>query len=283
MIKRKHSKKKEVIARYFIVIALSLFYLFVQSNFAQQNIPSNNLNAQLPTLFVVGDSTARNNTGGAQGWGDSLSSYFDTTKINVANRAYAGLSSRTFINQGRWDNVLKEVKPGDFVLIQFGHNDNSPVHSPRSRGSLPGTGEETQEFTAPNGQKELIHAYGWYLRKLIEDTKAKKATPIVLSLTVRNIWKDGKLERELGQFRQWAAETASAQGIAFVDVTNIIADQYEKMGQEKVREMFASDFVHTNPSGANLNAAAVVLGLKKLKTTSLIQYLSDKGKQVISK
>ena len=233
-----------------------------------------------PTLFVVGDSTARNNANGAQGWGDPFVSYFDAAKINVLNRAMAGRSSRTFVTEGRWDKVLEEMKAGDFVLIQMGHNDGGPVDTGRARASLPGLGEETREVTLSNGNKEVVHTYGWYLRKLIADTKAKGATPILLSLTVRNIWKDGKVERGSGNYRQLIAETAQAQGVAFVDVTNIIADHYEKMGQDKVKEMFGPDYVHTSPAGADLNAASVVAGLKGLKDSPLVNTLSDKGKAV---
>src|SRR5260221_14057577 len=87
-----------------------------------QNAP---LNPALPTLFIVGDSTARNQAD--LGWGDHFAHYFDTTRVNIANRAHAGRSSRTFINEGSWDRVLTEMKPGDFVLLQMGHNDGGDL------------------------------------------------------------------------------------------------------------------------------------------------------------
>src|SRR6185503_7303801 len=98
---------------------------------------------KLPTLFVIGDSTANNNANGARGWGDPFVGYFDPAKINVLNRARAGRSSRTFFAEGLWEKVLQEMKPGDFVLIEFGHNDGGPLDTGRARGSLFGTGEET--------------------------------------------------------------------------------------------------------------------------------------------
>ncbi|MDQ3815905.1 MAG: GDSL-type esterase/lipase family protein [Armatimonadota bacterium] len=268
---------------YAAVVAAGLFSGLSQANAAAAEsattaAPSSEP-PKLPTLFVVGDSTARNNANGAQGWGDPFVSYFDPAKIRVLNGAMAGRSSRTFIAEGRWDKVLEEMKAGDFVLIQLGHNDGGPIDTGRARASLPGTGEETKEATMPSGNKEVVHTYGWYLRKMIVDTKAKGATPIVLSLTVRNIWKDGKIERGSGRYGQWAAEVAQSQGVQFIDVTNIIADHYEKMGQEKVKEMFGPDYVHTSPAGADLNAASVVLGLKRINHP-LVNYLSDKGKAV---
>jgi rhamnogalacturonan acetylesterase len=122
------------------------------------------LNPKLPTLFVVGDSTANNNANGGRGWADPFVTYFDTTKINVLNRARAGRSSRTFFTEGLWDRVLDEMKTGDFVLIQFGHNDGGPLNTDRARGSLPGLGEETREVVMPNGKSEVVHTYGWYMR-----------------------------------------------------------------------------------------------------------------------
>ncbi|HEX8138089.1 MAG TPA: rhamnogalacturonan acetylesterase [Pyrinomonadaceae bacterium] len=244
--------------------------------------PSPTPNPNLPTLFVVGDSTANNNARGARGWGDPFAAYFDRTKINVVNRARAGRSSRTFITEGLWDRVLADMKPGDFVLIQFGHNDAGAINdASRARGSLPGTGEETEEIDNLLTKKhEVVHTYGWYLRKLIADTKAKGATPILLSLTVRNIWKDGRVERGSGRFGQWAAEVARSQNVLFLDLTKAVADKYEQLGQEKVKEFFGPDHTHTSPAGAELNAATVVALLKGMKESPFVKYLSPEGQRV---
>ncbi len=236
--------------------------------------------ASVPTLFVVGDSTASN--GANLGWGSHLGKYFDPAKINVVNRARGGRSSRTFQTEGSWDKVLAELKAGDFVLIQFGHNDGSPVNdTSRARGSLPGLGEETQEIDNLVTKKhEVVHTFGWYMRKFVADTKAKNATPILLSLTIRNMWTDGKVERGSGRFSPWAGEIAKAQNVAFVDLTNITADQYEMMGQLCVARLFPRDHTHTSVDGANLNAALVVAGLKAAKaaeTQNLASLLSAEG------
>jgi lysophospholipase L1-like esterase len=269
-----------------VIVMLSLTAFVISQPLAAQDVetPPNAakavINPQLPTLFVVGDSTANNNANGGLGWADPFASYFDPMKLNVVNRARGGRSSRTFATEGLWDTVLNELKAGDFVLIQFGHNDGGPLDTGRARGSLPGTGDETQEITAPGGAKEVVHTYGWYLRKFIVETKAKGAVPIVSSLTVRNIWQDGKVERGSGKFGQWAMEVAKAQGIAFIDLTKIIADQYEQLGPENVKELFAADHTHTSPKGADLNAASVVAGLKTLNELPLASYLSAKGNAV---
>src|SRR5438045_3566820 len=102
----------------------------------------------------------------------------------------------------------------------------------------------------------------------------------MLSPTVRNIWKDNHVERDLGQFRQWSAEIARSENIPYVDLTTIVANKYEEMGKEKVKELFATDHTHTSPAGAELNAASVVAGIKGLKDCPLAGYLSEKGKTV---
>src|SRR5215471_12196581 len=84
-----------------------------------------------PTLYLIGDSTVRNERGdganGQWGWGDLLDRYFDLDRIDVVNRALGGRSSRTFVTGGQWGQVLAALKPGDFVLMQFGHNDAGPL------------------------------------------------------------------------------------------------------------------------------------------------------------
>ena len=248
------------------------------------------LNPALPTLFVAGDSTAaRNNGDPIQGWAVPFADYFDPAKINVVNRARGGRSSRTYITEGLWDQLLADVKAGDTVLIQFGHNDASPVNEDatvprekwRSRGSLPSLGEETREIdNIVTGKHEVIHTFGWYVRKMIADVKAKGATPIILSLTVRDIWKDGKIERGSGSFRRWDRELAEQAGLAFIDVTRIVADQYQALGADKVHALYGPDHTHPNVVGADLHATAVVAGLKGIRKGPFKDWLSAKGQAV---
>jgi lysophospholipase L1-like esterase len=233
--------------------------------------------AQRPTVWVVGDSTARN--ANHRGWGDPFASYFDQAQAQTINRAVAGRSSRTFITEGLWEKVRSELKPGDYVLLQMGHNDGGPPDKDRARGSLPGLGEESQEFTLPNGNKEVVYTFGHYMRQMVAEAQAAGANPIVLSLTVRNIWKDGKVERGSGRYSQWSAELAKAAGVPFLDVTNAIADQYDAMGEAKVKAWFPEDHTHTSPEGADFNAGIVVAALKGIRSP-VAAWLSEKGKAV---
>src|ERR1051325_2187718 len=245
-----------------------------QANATEQGV----VNPTCPTIFVVGDSTANNHANGGLGWGDPFINYFDPLKCNVLNRARGGRSSRTFVTEGLWDKVLSGMKKGDFVLIQFGHNDAGAINdATRARGSLPGIGDETQEIdNLLTKQHEVVHTFGWYMRKMIAETRAKGATPIVLSLTVRNIWKDNHVERGPGKFGEWAAQIAKSESAMFMDVTKLIADKYEQLGEAKVKELFATDHTHTSPAGAELNASLILTGLGAIKGKQFARLLNHR-------
>ena len=240
------------------------------------------LNAQssatIPTLFLIGDSTVNTPTKDQQGWGDPIAAFFDKTKIKVENKARGGRSSRTFITEGLWDQVLEKIKPGDFVLMQFGHNDGGAINdASRARGSIRGTGEETEEIDNLITKKhEIVHSYGWYLRKYISDAKAKGATIIVLSPVPRNNWKQGKIVRAVKSYGKWAQESALTSGVLFIDLHEIIALRYEEIGEEKIKPQFftPADDTHTSPAGARLNAECVVMGLINCENT-LKYFLAD--------
>jgi len=229
-------------------------------------------NPALPTIFLIGDSTVKNSwdTGsdGLWGWGRPLEAYFDATKINVENQALGGTSSLSYISGGHWERVLALVKPGDFVIMQFGHNDGGPA------GSLKGNSDDVQERTGRGGQSTAVHSYGWYIRKYIAETKAKGATPIVCSLIPRNDWTDGKVNRASGSYGAWAADAARAGGALFIDLNGIIADHYDKLGQQTVAAYFPKEHTHTGWDGALLNAQSVVEGIKGLPDSPLTKYLA---------
>lgn len=240
-------------------------------------------NPSLPTLFIIGDSTVRNGQGdgknGQWGWGDIVGNYFDPSKINVVNWALGGRSSRTFLTEGHWDQLLELLKPGDFVMAQFGHNDGGPLNdSFRARGSIKGIGDESEEIDNLITKKhETVHSYGWYMRKYIQDTKAKGATPIICSMIPRKIWKDGKIQRNAGDYAGWAAETARTEHVPFIDLNEIIAARYDAMGPEKVNPLFGDEHTHTTRAGAELNAECVISGLKTLPSNPLASYFSKRA------
>jgi rhamnogalacturonan acetylesterase len=229
-----------------------------------------------PTLWLIGDSTMQNGSGkgesGLWGWGAPIAAMFDRTNLGVKNCARGGRSSRTFLTEGLWDKVLREMQSGDFVMMQFGHNDGGPLSGPKARASIKGNGDATQEVMREDSdRKEAVHSYGWYLRRYIADTEAKGAIPIVLSPIPRNIWKDGKVARASNDYGKWAAEAAKAGGAFFIDLNEIVARHYEAEGPEKVLAQYftAKDHTHTNAAGAKLNAECVMTGLRELKDCPL--------------
>jgi lysophospholipase L1-like esterase len=247
------------------------------------------LNPALPMIFIAGDSTAAPGNGGITGWGVPFPAYFDPAKVNLVNGARGGRSSRTFINDGSWDRIVARLKAGDIVLIQFGHNDGGAINEEppgsnrplRARGSLPGLGEETQAIdNVVTKQHEVVHTYGWYVRKMISDTRARGATPILLSLTVRNYWNDGRIERGNGRYSAWAAELARAEKVPFIDLTNLVADELDLLGESETARLYQPDRTHTNKDGADFHACFVVAGLKGLRPSPVKQFLSAQGEAV---
>jgi lysophospholipase L1-like esterase len=266
----------------------------------------------LPSLVLIGDSTVRNGHGrGDQnqwGWGAPITDLFDPAKINVVNRAIGGLSSHSYISEGHWDFALEIIKPGDFVLIQWGHNDGgidlpgttpvsdqgllhgataasppagTPARGPNFRGSLPGIGDETYDVADPRtGKMETVHTYGWYLRKYIADVRAKGATPILCSLVPRKIWVDGHIRRNTDTYGGWVKQVAEQEHAGFVDLNEIVAHRYDAMGPEAANGLFGDAHTHTNWAGAAINAEAVVSGLRGMPGDPLAPYLSEKGEAI---
>lgn len=224
----------------------------------------------IPMLFTVGDSTVKNadnDENGMWGWGSVIHELFDLDRITVENHAMAGRSARTFLDEGRWDKVYNALRPGDFVLIQFGHNDAGDINVGKARAELPGAGSESKVFRMEKtGAYQVIYTFGWYLRKFIMDVKEKGATPIVLSHTPRNKFDDGKIERNTNSFGKWTREAAEQAGAYFIDLNKISGDKLEEMGYNQglkvVGEYFNHDHTHTSLKGARFNAQGIAEGLK---------------------
>jgi rhamnogalacturonan acetylesterase len=248
------------------ILILSFIFLICSSFFFQK---------EKPTIYLIGDSTVHNNDKIQWGWGSLLPEFFDSTKINISNQAMAGRSTRTFIKEGRWDRVLSTLKKGDYVLMQFGHNEGAKPDTNHAgyRGVLRGIGEDTVQLTWQNGTIETVHSYGWYIRKFIRDAKAKGATPIVLSMIPRNEFRDGKVLRADKDYGLWAKQIADEEGAIFIDLNAITADKYDTWGAEKVKEYFPGDHTHTNQEGARVNASSIVEGIKANPKNPLNQYL----------
>ena len=254
-----------------------------------------------PVVFITGDSTVKNadkDEDGMWGWGAVANTVFDESKIDIVNAAMAGRSCRSYLNEGRWDRVYNSLKPGDFVLIQFGHNDISPIDKPKYRGAI-ATASDTchvyrmqaakEDLSKQNvidqklksntqaGSYEVVFSFGWYLKKFIQDVREKGATPILVSLTPRNEWTNGKIERRNDTYGKWYREVAEATGVEFVDLHNITADFLDKKcgKKEKAMKYFNHDHTHTSLLGAKTNAQSIAQGLRA-NNSPLAKYLKKK-------
>ncbi len=254
-----------------------------------------------PVVFITGDSTVKNadkDKNGMWGWGAVANTIFDETKIDIVNAAMAGRSCRTYLNEGRWDKVYNSLQPGDFVLIQFGHNDIGAIDKPKYRAAI-ASGKDSchvykmmaakEDLSKQNvidqklksnakvGSYEVVYSFGWYLKKFIQDVREKGATPILVSLTPRNEWKDGKIERRNDSYGKWYREVAKETGVEFVDLHNITADFLDKKcgKKEKAMKYFNHDHTHTSLLGAKTNAQSIAKGLRA-NNSPLVKYLKKK-------
>ena len=251
-----------------------------------------------PVVFITGDSTVKNadkDENGMWGWGAVANTVFDETKIAIVNAAMAGRSCRSYLNEGRWEKVYNSLQPGDFVLIQFGHNDIGAIDKPKYRAAIASAADTCHVYrmqaakedlskqnvidqklksNAQVGSYEVVYSFGWYLKKFIQDVREKGATPILVSLTPRNEWTDGKIERRNDTYGKWYREVAKETGVEFVDLHNITADFLDKKcgKKEKAMKYFNHDHTHTSLLGAKTNAQSIAKGLRA-NNSPLAKYL----------
>lgn len=222
---------------------------------------------QRPVLYIIGDSTVRNGDGsgknGQWGWGSLLHPYADTTRLRIENHAIGGRSSRTFLTEGRWEKIVNNLQQRDVVLIQFGHNDAGPLDdTARARGSLRGIGPESKTIYNPIRRvEETVYTYGAYLRRYVQDAKARGAIPVLCTPVPRNNWQEGRIRRGNADYALWARQVAEAEQTLLIDLNELVALQYEAMDTAAVNQLFFGDHTHTSHAGATLNAATVARAL----------------------
>lgn len=250
-----------------------------------------------PVVFFTGDSTVKNSDkddDGMWGWASQAQTVFDESKITLCNAARAGRSTRSFIREGLWDKVYNSIQPGDFVTIQFGHNDICPITDAKARGVIPGTADTLHVYHLDNDTYEVVYSFGWYLKKMIDDCREKGATPILVSLTPRNEWPGGRVERRDGSYGKWYREVVEQTGVEFVDMHNISADFLDKKfavkrlpeDKEQVKAVidklkqkaglyFKKDHTHASKLGAQMNARSFAQGLRQ-SGSELAKYLKKR-------
>lgn len=245
----------------FFVLALLLSSLFAA---AQQPI----------TLYIAGDSTAavklptkRPETG----WAEDLQAAFDPQSVRVEDDAKNGRSTKSFIAEGLWQRLVDELKPGDYVFIQFGHNDES-----KSKG---------ERYAPPD-------MYRANLVRMVYDVRAKNANPVLLTPVERRKFVDGKfVDQHPPEYPAAVHSVAEELHVPLIDMLASTRKVLEKYGDERSRKLFlqlrpgenpnypkgVEDNTHFNPVGAQIMCDLAVEGIRS-QAPALAKYLkTDAG------
>ena len=216
--------------------------------------------AQKTTIFSIGDSTMASKVNPAEnpehGWVQVLAPFFNSSII-IDNRAVNGRSTRSFLNENRWDSVCKILKKGDYVFIQFGHNDQKV--------------EDPKRYTNPHT------AYRYNLIKFVMDSRAKGATPVLFSSIVRrNFNENGVLVDTHGDYPMETRLVAQQYNVPFIDLNYLTEKLEESYGMEESKKLHLhfkagensyykqekNDDTHLSNLGATEVAKLVIAALK---------------------
>lgn len=221
------------------------------------------------TIFLAGDSTCaikQPDKRPETGWGEMLGQHFKTDKVKIDNRAMNGRSTKTFIAEGRWQAILDDLKKGDYVFIQFGHNDES-----KSKG---------ERYTPPEDfRRNLI--------RFVSDVRSKGGNPLLLTPVMRRSFdKDGKFYDTHGEYPDIVRAVAKEQSIPLIDMHRKTEVLLVKLGANDSRKLFLQlkpgenanypggieDNTHFNAAGAEVIAKLVVNGIRESRV-ALQKYL----------
>ena len=214
------------------------------------------------TIFLAGDSTMAMKQPDKRpetGWGEMFGQHFKVGTVKVDNRAMNGRSTKTFISEGRWQAILDALQKGDYVFIQFGHNDESK--------------EKGERYTPPEDYRKN-------LGRFVDDVKAKGSTPVLLTPIMRRRFDtDGKFYDTHGEYPDIVRSVAKEKGVVLIDMHRKSEELIKKYGAEGSRKLFLQlkagenpnypngieDNTHFNPLGAEEMAKLAVAGLRENK------------------
>ncbi|KAF8907398.1 Rhamnogalacturonan Acetylesterase [Mucidula mucida] len=217
-----------------------------------------------PTVWLAGDSTMAAtgaNDGDTAGWGAYLTNYISLT---VVNDAIGGRSARSFTREGRFTAMAPSVQAGDFVIIEFGHNDGGSLSTDNGRTDcgVGDAGYATTCTTVYNGVTETVLTYEAYLVNAAKLFTARGANVIISSPTPNNPWESGTFSYSPSRFTTYSQDAATEAGGIFVDHGLYTAALYNKAGATVVDSYYPNDHTHTSPAGANVVARAFILALE---------------------
>jgi DNA sulfur modification protein DndE len=225
-------------------------------------------NRPTPVLYLIGDSTMADKPDleyPERGWGQLLPSFFDSNII-IENHAKNGRSTRSFIYEGRWDSILSTLKQGDFVVMQFGHND----------------GAETKV-----GRHATPEEYRYNLSKFVRETLNKGAQPIICTPVARRKFVDGTLTDTHGVYPDIAREIATDMKVPLIDMHQSSLKLLAQLGEDNTLSLFLQippgkfekvpegkiDNTHFSEKGAIEIASLFVNEINK-QNIALVKYLT---------
>ncbi|KXS96824.1 hypothetical protein AC578_7416 [Pseudocercospora eumusae] len=227
-------------------------------------------------VFLAGDSTmsAAANADGTKGWGVYLPNYIS---LAVENDAVSGRSARSYTREGRFTAIANNLHSGDFVVIEFGHNDAgslTPTDNGRTDCDPVNGNYATTCQTTYNGASETVLTYYTYLVNAAQLFKSKGANVIISSATPNNVWETGTYTYSADRFVTYARDAAAHSGSTFVDHGLYTAQLYKSLGRAAVSAFYPHDHTHTSPEGANTVAKAFVQAVEATGS-GLKQYIKS--------
>ena len=213
-------------------------------------------------VFLAGDSTMAEKRAGKRpetGWGEFLQQYFDAEKVKIENHAQNGRSTRTFIAENRWQTIVDNLKKGDYVFVQFGHNDSSK--------------DKVDRYTPPEDYRKN-------LLKFIAETRAKRANIVLLTPVMRRRFdKEGKFYDTHGEYPEIVRAVAKEQKVPLIDMHRKSEKLLIGLGAENSKKLFLilqkgenanypdglNDNTHFSPLGAEEIAKLAIVGIKEEK------------------
>jgi lysophospholipase L1-like esterase len=211
-------------------------------------------------VYLIGDSTIAEKikqTRPETGWGTPFADFFDSTVV-VDNRAKNGRSTKTFINENLWQPIADKLRPGDYVLIQFGHNDEAK--------------EKVGRYATPD-------EYKTNLIRFVRETRAKNAYPILISPVTRRKFIEGKIQQTHAEYSPLVKEVADEHSVPFIDLDTQSRELLQQFGEEGSKLLFLQlqPGEHPNyPDGKNDNTHFSELGARKIAQLVLAEMIKQK-------
>jgi len=212
-----------------------------------------------PTVFVIGDSTVTDQPREpTTSWGQMLPRFFKPD-VAIANHAESGETMKSFLTELRFDKVMSLIKKGDYLIMQFGHND--------SKASWPQTYVEANT------------TYKSYLKTFIAEARRRGVTPVIVNPMQRHQFDGAKVRNSHGDYPEAVRQVAKEEGVAFIDLTAMSVAFYESLGPEKSWAAMSGgrDATHHSAYGAYELAKCIVQGLKDNKLDLVKSIVDDFG------